>query len=107
MLVRGVETLSTTASSIAFEAACTSTQLHRKVTPEGFAPTWNAAQLLAGGDQSPSFSLEAISERYVGVELDKEARRQDWSGKLSGEQLEYAARDAAEAEDAARSPDES
>jgi outer membrane receptor protein involved in Fe transport len=52
-----------------------------------------AAQLLAGGDQSASFSLEAIAERYVGVELDKEVRRQDWSGKLSGGQLEYAARD--------------
>ena len=57
--------------------------------------TMLAAQLLAGGDQSPSFSLEAIAERYVGVELDKDARRQDWSGRLSAEQLEYAARDAA------------
>jgi len=54
-----------------------------------------AAQLLAGGDQTPSFSLEAVAERYADVELDKSARTEDWSGKLSEAQVEYAARDAA------------
>jgi DNA polymerase-1 len=57
--------------------------------------TMLAAQLLAGGDQTPSFSLEAVAERYADVELDKSARTEDWSGKLSEAQVEYAARDAA------------
>ncbi|MBA3473170.1 MAG: hypothetical protein H0T57_08075, partial [Rubrobacter sp.] len=57
--------------------------------------TMLAAQLLAGGDQSPSFSLEAVAERYIDVELDKSARVENWSGKLSAAQIEYAARDAA------------
>jgi len=57
--------------------------------------TMLAAQLLAGGDQSPSFSLEAVAERYTDVKLDKSARMEDWSGRLSAAQIEYAARDAA------------
>jgi DNA polymerase-1 len=57
--------------------------------------TMLAAQLLAGGDQSPSFSLEAVAERYIDVELDKSARIEDWSGSLSAAQIEYAVRDAA------------
>ncbi|MBA4115269.1 MAG: bifunctional 3'-5' exonuclease/DNA polymerase [Rubrobacter sp.] len=57
--------------------------------------TMLAAQLLAGGDQTPSFSLEAVADRYIDVKLDKSARREDWSGKLSEAQIEYAARDAA------------
>ena len=57
--------------------------------------TMLAAQLLAGGDQSPSFSLDAVAERYAGIELDKSARMEDWSGRLSEAQIEYAARDAA------------
>ena len=57
--------------------------------------TMLAAQLLAGGDQRPAFSLEAVADRYLEEALDKSAGREDWSGELSREQLEYAARDAA------------
>jgi DNA polymerase-1 len=57
--------------------------------------TMLAAQLIGGGDQSPSYSLEAVAERHAGVTVDKEARKEDWSGELSEAQLEYAARDAA------------
>ncbi|QIN77631.1 bifunctional 3'-5' exonuclease/DNA polymerase [Rubrobacter marinus] len=57
--------------------------------------TMLAAQLLAGGNQSPAFSLEAVAERELDRKLDKSARREDWSGKLSEAQIEYAARDAA------------
>ena len=57
--------------------------------------TMLAAQLLAGGDQSPSYALEAVAERYASVELDKSARMEDWSVELSEAQIEYAARDAA------------
>src|SRR5919107_3111844 len=57
--------------------------------------TMLAAQLLDGGEYGPSYALEAVAERYLDETVDKTARREDWSGELSREQLEYAARDAA------------
>ncbi|MEU3274714.1 glutamate-cysteine ligase family protein [Saccharomonospora sp. NPDC006951] len=42
------ERLHSYAESILPEAACTSVQLHLQVSPEEFAPHWNAAQCLAG-----------------------------------------------------------
>jgi DNA polymerase I-like protein with 3'-5' exonuclease and polymerase domains len=57
--------------------------------------TMLAAQLLDGGEYGPSYALEAVAERYLDETVDKSARREDWSGELSREQLEYAARDAA------------
>ncbi len=57
--------------------------------------TMLAAQLLDGGNYSASYALEAVAERYLDEEVDKSARREDWSGELSDRQLEYAARDAA------------
>ena len=56
--------------------------------------TMLAAQLLDGGEQGASYSLEAISGRYLEERVDKSAQREDWSGELSGRQIEYAARDA-------------
>ena len=56
--------------------------------------TMLAAQLLDGGEQGASYSLEAISERYLDDRVDKSVRREDWSGELSERQIEYAARDA-------------
>src|SRR5918997_197411 len=57
--------------------------------------TMLAAQLLDGGEYASSYALEAVAERYLDETVDKSARREDWSGELSREQLEYAARDAA------------
>ena len=57
--------------------------------------TMLAAQLLSGGNYEASYALEAVAGRYAEVDLDKSARREDWSGKLSEAQIEYAARDAA------------
>lgn len=57
--------------------------------------TMLAAQLLDGGEQGPSYTLEAVAERYLDEAVDKTARGEDWSGVLSEEQLSYAARDAA------------
>ncbi|MGH3145580.1 MAG: hypothetical protein ACRDTR_07230, partial [Rubrobacter sp.] len=57
--------------------------------------TMLAAQPLAGGDYSASYSLEAVAERYLEESLDKSEQRSDWSGELSSRQIEYAARDAA------------
>src|SRR4051794_5734487 len=44
----GPEPLSTSADTIAPEAACPSVQLHQQVAPEDFARHWNAAQTIAG-----------------------------------------------------------
>ena len=57
--------------------------------------TMLAAQLLSGGNYEASYALEAVAERYADVELDKSARKENWSGELSEAQIEYAARDAA------------
>src|SRR5918999_1571532 len=57
--------------------------------------TMLAAQLLDGGEYGPSYALEAVAERYLDETVDKAARAEDWSGELSREQLEYAARAAA------------
>lgn len=57
--------------------------------------TMLAAQLLDGGMQGASYSLEAVAGRYLDDPPDKSEQRSDWSGKLSERQLEYAARDAA------------
>jgi DNA polymerase-1 len=58
--------------------------------------TMLAAQLLAGGDQRPSFSLEAVAGRHGNIEVDKTVRSEDWSKeKLSEAQIKYAAYDAA------------
>ncbi len=56
--------------------------------------TMLAAQVLAGGNYGASYSLEAVTERYLEESLDKSEQRSDWKGELSEAQLEYAARDA-------------
>jgi len=68
--IHGVERLSTVATSLAPESACTSVQLHLQVDPNQFAPTWNAAQVLAG----PQLALGANSPFFFGHELWSETR---------------------------------
>jgi len=52
-----------------------------------------ARLLNAGTDESSS--LQACAQRYLHLELPKEAQRADWSGTLSSSQLTYAANDTA------------
>ena len=68
--IHGVERLSTYATTLAPESACTSVQLHVQVAPHQFAPAWNAAQLLAG----PQVALGANSPYFFGRELWRETR---------------------------------
>ena len=65
------------------------------ISPSPLFDTMLAAQVLDGGEYGPSYALEAVAERYLDETVDKTARREDWSSKLSSRQLEYAARDAA------------
>jgi hypothetical protein len=68
--VDGEERLSTTAESIAPEAACTSTQFHLQVGPAQFPAYWNAAQCLAG----VQVALGANSPYLFGRQLWAETR---------------------------------
>lgn len=55
-----------------------------------------ATNLIDAGLSELKHSLEAISERYAGLELDKSEQKSDWSiPELSRQQLIYAAKDAA------------
>ncbi|MEU9992818.1 glutamate--cysteine ligase [Streptomyces sp. NPDC048045] len=68
--VDGVDRLRTYADTITPEAACTSTQFHLQVSPENFAPYWNAAQAIAG----IQVALAANSPFLFGKELWHETR---------------------------------
>ena len=68
--IDGVERLSTHADTIAPEAACTSVQFHLQVSPQDYAPTWNAAQCLTG----VQLALGANSPFLFGKELWRETR---------------------------------
>ncbi len=73
----GPEPLSFYAQNIAPEAACTSVQLHLEVSPDQFAPAWNAAQMIAApqvalGANSPVF-MEHLLWHETRIELFKQA----------------------------------
>ncbi|MBT0772460.1 hypothetical protein KIH74_26175 [Kineosporia sp. J2-2] len=68
--IHGVERLSSFASSLAPESACTSVQLHVQVQPDDFARAWNAAQVLAG----PQLAVGANSPFFFGRRLWAETR---------------------------------
>ena len=56
--------------------------------------TMIASKLLNNGlGPKVKHSLADLSRRYLNRELDKELQRSDWSGELTWEQLEYAAKD--------------
>jgi DNA polymerase-1 len=59
--------------------------------------TMLASQLLQSGLPEPrgTHSLAGVSERVLGIAVDKTEQRSDWSGELSDSQLAYAANDAA------------
>jgi len=69
--IDGVERLHMISDTIMPEAACTSTQVHLQVSPDDFAPYWNAAQAIAGiqiavGANSPYlFGRELVAESRI------------------------------------------
>ena len=52
-----------------------------------------ASRLLTNGMSQVKNRLADVAKRILGVEVDKEQQRSDWSGDLSQEQLDYAAKD--------------
>jgi hypothetical protein len=57
--------------------------------------TMLAGQLLGAGLDGLRHRLADLTQRYLGLELDKTEQVSDWSGDLTEDQLAYAARDAA------------
>ncbi|MFE9423855.1 glutamate-cysteine ligase family protein [Kitasatospora sp. NPDC006697] len=68
--IEGVERLQLDSVSMVAEAAATSLQLHLQVTPDRFAPVWNAAQAIA----AVQVALGANSPFLFGRELWRETR---------------------------------
>ncbi|GAA3859131.1 glutamate--cysteine ligase [Streptomyces sedi] len=68
--ITGAERLTRTFESIAPESACTSVQYHLQVTPERFAPVWNAAQAALAAQTA----LGANAPFVFGRELWPESR---------------------------------
>ena len=68
--IEGAEELQARASSILFEAACTSMQLHLQVDPHDFGLYWNAAQMLS----APLVAVGANSPFFLGRQLHHETR---------------------------------
>jgi len=68
--IDGVERLVCTSRSIAPEAACTSVQLHLRVTPDRFADVWNAAQAVS----AVQIAVGANAPFLFGHELWRESR---------------------------------
>ncbi len=72
------------------------TKHHLGVDLNGIFDTLLASQLIAAGDQDRRHNLAAVSEFFLGIEMDKSEQVSDWSAEeLSQSQIEYAARDAA------------
>ncbi len=57
--------------------------------------TMTASRLLTAGRREIRNSLEAVTERHLGVTLDKSAQTVPWGGGLAPAQLRYAAADVA------------
>jgi gamma-glutamyl:cysteine ligase YbdK (ATP-grasp superfamily) len=70
IVIDGPQRLDTYADCITPEAACTSVQCHLQVSPDDFAPYWNAAQALAGAQ----VAVAANSPFLFGHELWHETR---------------------------------
>ncbi len=67
---------------------------HFGVRVGGIFDTYLASKLVSAGSEVDRHGLEAVAQRYLGVQMDKTAQMSDWSGELATYQLEYAANDA-------------
>jgi DNA polymerase I-like protein with 3'-5' exonuclease and polymerase domains len=68
---------------------------HFDLEVRGVFDTLLVSQLIGSGGGDSSHGLAAVTDRHLGERIDKSPQTSDWSGQLTGVQLEYAARDAA------------
>jgi len=55
--------------------------------------TMLASKILTNGMPNLKHGLAPVAKRYLGIEVDKEQQRSDWSGELTEAQIIYAAKD--------------
>jgi DNA polymerase-1 len=67
---------------------------HFGVEVRGVFDTLLASQLIGAGRNEGGHGLAAVTDRHLGEIIDKSMQVSDWSGALSQNQLEYAAKDA-------------
>ncbi|HKX31205.1 MAG TPA: DNA polymerase [Blastocatellia bacterium] len=67
---------------------------HCGVRLDGIFDTYLASALISAGAEHERHGLEAVANRYLDLQIDKQPQLSDWSRDLSEYQLEYAARDA-------------
>lgn len=67
---------------------------HLGVRMNGIFDTYLASVLASAGDENERHGLEPVANRYVNIQLNKDAQLSNWAGELSQYQIEYAARDA-------------
>lgn len=67
---------------------------HFGLEARGLFDTLLASQLIGAGRNEGGHGLSAVSDRHLGELVDKSLQVSDWSGRLAGEQYEYAAKDA-------------
>ena len=68
---------------------------HFDLEVRGLFDTLLASQLIGAGRNEGGHGLAAVSDRHLGELVDKSMQVSDWSGRLTEEQYEYAAKDAA------------
>jgi len=68
---------------------------HFDLEVRGVFDTFLTSRLIGTGTDDAGHGLAAVSDRHLGEVVDKSTRLSDWSGALTEQQLEYAAKDAA------------
>ena len=68
---------------------------HFGIEVRGVFDTLLASQLIGAGRSEGGHGLAAVTDRHLGEVIDKSMQTSDWSGTLSQNQQEYAAKDAA------------
>jgi DNA polymerase I-like protein with 3'-5' exonuclease and polymerase domains len=68
--------------------------MHLGFVPGRVRDTMLASQILHAGERTTRHSLKDVAARTLGITLDKEEQKADWSGRLMPEMLRYAALDA-------------
>lgn len=68
---------------------------HFDLEVRGLFDTLLASQLIGAGRNEGGHGLAAVSDRHLGELVDKSMQVSDWSSRLTEEQYEYAAKDAA------------
>lgn len=84
--------------NLAFDLKSLMTDFGEQVMPEKCFDTMHAAELLHYAadpwhPQKGAMTLAGICDRYLDITVDKSLQVSDWSGDLTAEQLEYAAKD--------------